>query len=342
MILLQTSQPSSRSKSSGRDVSTSCSRPGSERDETDGVVPTDIDSRTFSSKPPSSILELIEQNQANGNSIQKTISEALASMSESERRTKSKSSNITEEVEEELSTDYSSHFDDESTLREKSLQAVLPSVSQAKSLSRELSSEASDSSERELRASEEAESGSFSRLRVELMRQHLAEQSIRDQHKAAVLRAKEKALIEKAKRKMEELDKLVDKAQDEKMPGHPDIIRKKKKAVITKLKERRAEISQMRQNLKEAEKERRFLLKEQKDCPESDSEKISRLEVLEGLKKLDKSRRFQTSKERKLSERKPLGSPSAGQTSLEVSQLSRLSRVSSSGQESENDSIRDR
>ena len=343
-------------------MSTSHSRPGSERDETDGVIPTDIDSRTFSSKPPSSILELIEQNQANGNSIQKTISEALASMSESEKRTKSKSSNITEEVEEELSTDYSSHFDDESTLREKSFQAVLPSVSHARSLSRELSSEASDSSELELRLEGESggslfsDSRSFSRLTVELVRQHMAEQAIRDQHKAAVLKAREKALIEKAKKKMEELDRLVDKAQDEKMP--PPDIRKKKKAVITKLKERRAEISQMRQNLKQAEKERRFLLKEQKDwmkegtevstCPESDSEKISRIEVLQGLKKLDKSRRFQTSKERKLSERKPLSSPGGGQTSLNVSETvptqlsqSKLSRVSS-GPESENDSIRDR
>ena len=361
VISTQTSQSSSRSKSSGRDVNTSPSRPGSERDETDGVIPTDIDSRTFSSKPPSSILELIEQNQANGNSIQKTISEALASMSESEKRTKSKSSNITEEVEEELSTDYSSHFDDESTLREKSFHAVLPSVSHAKSLSRELSSEASDSSDRELRLEAESnslfsDSRSFSRLTVELVRQHMAEQTIRDQHKAAILKAREKALIEKAKKKMEELDKLVDRAQDEKMP--PPDIRKKKKAVINKLKERRAEISQMRQNLKEAEKERRFLLKEQKVWmkegaepsagPESDSEKISRIEVLQGLKKLDKSRRFQTSKERKLSERKPLGSPS-GQSSLDVTETvptqlsqSKLSRVSSSGPDSENDSIRDR
>ena len=134
----------------------------------------------------------------------------------------------------------------------------------------------------------------------------------------------------------------------------PPDIRKKKKAVLSKLKERRAEISQMRQNLKQAEKERRFLLAEQKNvmkegsgpgaCPESDSEKISRIEVLQGLKKLDKSRRFQTSKERKLSERKPLGSP-GGQSSLEVpTQLSqsKLSRVSSSGPDSENDSIRDR
>ena len=116
------------------------------------IVP---DSRTLSSKPSSSILELIEQNQAAGSSIQRTISEALASISESERKTKS--SNITEEVEEELSTDYSSHFEDESTLKEKSFQALLPSVShrrkslksnsRKKSLQRELSSETSEMSD---------------------------------------------------------------------------------------------------------------------------------------------------------------------------------------------------
>ena len=273
---------------------------------------------------------MIEQNQAAGNSIQKTISEALASISESEKRTKSKSSNITEEVEEELSTDYSSHFEDESTLREISFHAVLPSVSHQKSL---MSSEASDSSDREKDVSLFSDSQSFSRLTVELVRQHMQEQSIRDQHKAAILRAREKDLIEKAKKKMEELDKLVgvDKGKDEKMPD----IKKKKKAVLAKLKNRRAEIAQMRENLKQAEKDRKFLLKEQKvwmktgveESVDQESEKISRIEVLQGLKKLDKSRRFQTSKERRLSDR--------------IDQERTRSRLSSAP-ESENESLRDR
>ena len=310
---------------------------------------TDIDSRTFSSKPPSSILELIEQNQAAGNSIQKTISEALASISESEKRTKSKSSNITEEVEEELSTDYSSHFEDESTMREKSFHAVLPSVSHQKCLSL-MSSEASDSSDREVskEGSLFSDSRSFNRLTVELVRQHMREQDIRDQHKAAILRARERDLIQKAKKKMEQLDKMVgvDKGQDEKMPD----IRKKKKAILAKLKERRKEIAQMRENLKQAENERKFLLKEQKVWvkteteesveQESETDKISKIEVLQGLKKLDKSRRFQTSKERRLSDRMD-----QDRTSLEatenVATHSRLSRLSS-GPESENESLRDR
>ena len=235
-------------------------------------------------------------------------------------------------MEEELSTDYSSHFEDESTLREISFHAVLPSVSHQKSL---MSSEASEGSDREKDISLFSDSQSFSRLTVELVRQHMQEQSIRDQHKAAILRARERDLIQKAKKKMEELDKLVevDKGQDEKMPD----IRKKKKAVLAKLKNRRAEIAQMRENLKQAEKDRKFLLKEQKVWmkagteesvdPESETEKISRIEVLQGLKKLDKSRRFQTSRERRLSDR--------------IDQERHRSRLSSAP-ESENESLRDR
>merc|ERR1740116_666857 len=98
----KTSTPS-KSRTSLVNTRTSHRNEESGKDETDGVNRSEIPSelRTLSSKPPSSILELIEQNQATGSSIQKTISEALASISESERKTKS--SNITEEVEEELS-----------------------------------------------------------------------------------------------------------------------------------------------------------------------------------------------------------------------------------------------
>ena len=291
------------------------------------IVP---DSRTLSSKPSSSILELIEQNQAAGSSIQKTISEALASISESERKTKS--SNITEEVEEELSTDYSSYFEDESTLKEKSFQAVLPSVShrrkslksssRKKSLQREISSETSEMSdfEKEKKDFETSshslfsDTHSFSRFTLEMVNQYMEEENVRDRHKKALLKAKEKALIDKARKKMEELS---DKAQDDKMPD----VKKKKKAILSKLKERRAEIEQMRENLKIAEKERSFLIEEQKVLlkskrsstevndstgVESEVDNISQVEVLQGLKKLDKGKRHLTNKERKFADRKPI------------------------------------
>ena len=309
------------------------------KDETDGVIRSEIPSelRTLSSKPPSSILELIEQNQATGSSIQKTISEALASISESERKTKS--SNITEEVEEELSTDYSSHFDDESTLKEKSFQAVLPSVSHRRksmktakrNLRNELSSETSDASDKDKidhdlsSNSLFSDTHSFSRFTLEMVNQYMEEENVRDQHKKALLKAKEKALIEKAKIKMDELNQFSEelrvKGQDDKMPN----LNKKKKAILSKLKERRAEIGKMRENLRVAEKERSFLLQEQKSLllakqssrktdgksevslnsptNESDGDKISRIEVLQGLKRLDKSKKHFTSKEKKLLER---------------------------------------
>ena len=329
----KTSTPS-KSRTSLVNTRTSHRNEESGKDETDGVIRSEIPSelRTLSSKPPSSILELIEQNQATGSSIQKTISEALASISESERKTKS--SNITEEVEEELSTDYSSHFDDESTLKEKSFQAVLPSVSHRRksmktakrNLGKELSSETSDASEKERvehdlsSTSLFSDTHSFSRFTLEMVNQYMEEENVRDQHKKALLKAKEKALIEKAKIKMDELNQFSEelrvKGQDDKMPN----LNKKKKAILSKLKERRAEIEKMRENLRVAEKERSFLLQEQKSLlldkqssrktdrksspgQESEGENISRIEVLQGLKKLDKSRKHYTSKEKKLLER---------------------------------------
>ena len=346
-VQVSTTQTSSHSTSSR--VKSKTSTPSKTRtshkieesgnDETDGVIRSEIPSelRTLSSKPPSSILELIEQNQATGSSIQKTISEALASISESERKTKS--SNITEEVEEELSTDYSSHFDDESTLKEKSFQAVLPSVSHRRksmknakrNLGRELSSETSDASDKDKIDQDPSSNSlfsdthSFSRFTLEMVNQYMEEENVRDQHKKALLKAKEKALIEKAKIKMDELNQFSEelrvKGQDDKMPN----LNKKKKAILSKLKERRAEIGKMRENLRVAEKERSFLLQEQKSLllakqssrktdgksevslnsptNESEGDKISRIEVLQGLKRLDKSKKHFTNKEKKLLER---------------------------------------
>lgn len=63
----------------------------------------------------SSVKEVLGLQQLQQESIAKTISEALASMSETEQKTRS---NLTGEVEDELSTDYSTNFDEESTLRD--------------------------------------------------------------------------------------------------------------------------------------------------------------------------------------------------------------------------------
>ena len=63
----------------------------------------------------SSVKEVLGLQQLQQESIAKTISEALASMSETEQKTRS---NLNGEVEDELSTDYSTNFDEESTLRD--------------------------------------------------------------------------------------------------------------------------------------------------------------------------------------------------------------------------------
>ena len=191
-------------------------------------------------------------------------------------------------------------------------------------MQREVSTDASESSDKDQKDLSShslfSDTHSFSRFTLEMVNQYMEEENVRDQHKKALLKAKEKALIEKAKRKVDELDKVSEeftsKGQDDKMPD----IKKKKKAILAKLKERRAEISQMRENLKVAEKERSFLIQEQKSLltarennrqsqqPDEfvAADNISQVEVLQGLKKLDKSKRCLTNKQRKLAERKPM------------------------------------
>merc|ERR1719362_391582 len=92
----------------------------------------------------------------------------------------------------------------------------------------------------------------------------MLEEKVRAQHKASLLKIKEASLISEAKKKVEELEKvkqeMVDKGKDEKVPK----IKKKQRNILLKLKERRAEIASMRENLKVAERERKFMVDEQR------------------------------------------------------------------------------
>ena len=326
---------------------------------------------SFGSKTPSSILEVLDQNQAAGSSIQRTISEALASISEGDQRTRYGQnivkllsikffvrSSITAEVEEELSTDYSSQFEEESTLREQTLKTLLPSESQRRqsstllerrnNLRRDLST-ASDSSIHFSEVEEEgatrpssslfSDNDSFTKFSLEMVSQYMLEEKVRAQHKASLLKIKEASLISEAKKKVEELEKvkqeMVDKGKDEKMPK----IKKKQRNILLKLKERRAEIASMRENLKVAERERKFMVDEQRrlmgkhketvmrssdikkakgaefntsngDSADQESDAaedpFAKIEVLKGLKRLDKSRKTMTTKEKKFVDKKDL------------------------------------
>ena len=140
-------------------------------------------------------------------------------------------------------------------------------------------------------------------------------------------------------KKVEELEKvkqeMVDKGKDEKMPK----IKKKQRNILHKLKERRAEIASMRENLKVAERERKFMVDEQRrlmgkhketvmrssdikrakgaefnasngDSADQESDAgedpFAKIEVLKGLKRLDKSRKTMTTKEKKFVDKKDL------------------------------------
>lgn len=257
-------------------------------------------------------------------------------------------------MEEELSTDYSSQFEEESTLREQTLKTLLPSESQRRQsstllerrskLRRDLST-ASDSSIHFSEVEEEgatrpssslfSDNDSFTKFSLEMVSQYMLEEKVRAQHKASLLKIKEASLISEAKKKVEELEKikqeLVDKGKDEKMPK----IKKKQRNILHKLKERRTEIASMRENLKVAERERKFMVEEQKrlmgkhkeaadvkkakgtdlhtshgDSADQESDAaedpIAKIEVLKGLKKLAKSRKTMTSKEKKFVDKKDL------------------------------------
>merc|ERR1711874_260642 len=158
--------------------------------------------------------------------------------------------------EEELSTDYSSQFEDTSTLKEKSFMSVLPSESHrrqsaaAEEISRR--SFSSDASATSLSTSGQSDSDqfdrngassgslfsdneSFTRFTLDMVSQYMQEETVRSQHKKSLLKIKEKALIEKAKREIESLEKIkqqaIDKGEDDKMPK----IKKKQKAILQQL-----------------------------------------------------------------------------------------------------------
>ena len=308
-----------------------------------------IEASNIASRTSSSVKEVISQHQTQGESIAQTISEALASISETDQKSKS---NITAEVEEELSTDYSSHFEEESTLKEKSFRAVLPSEthrrrSEKLKKKKEYSSDASESSytsDKDKGRVETASStgslfsdtDSFTKFTLEMVHQYMVEEKSRDKHKEAILRLKEKALVDKANSDIEALDRLkvrmVQKGQDDKMPK----IKKKQRSILLKLKEQQKEISRMREILKVAESERKFLIKQQKSMLKSGSRPlvdlddssvldttvedtvdlgeggskgavIQKKEVLQSLRKLEKTEKHLTSKEKRLLNRSVKG-----------------------------------
>ena len=144
-----------------------------------------------STRSNSSVKEAISLHKAQGESIINTITEAIASISEPDQRTKS---SITGDVEDALSTDYSSHFEDESTLRERSFRAVLPSESHRRrsekfartqldsSDASESSVAGSDGGRGKKKSSSESlfsDSDSFTKFTMEMVQQYMREEKSR-------------------------------------------------------------------------------------------------------------------------------------------------------------------
>merc|ERR1712215_482179 len=201
-------------------VQTRHSKQESERDSVEGLIPYKIiiDSSSYASEPSSPILELTDQKQVVGITIQKAISEAPASISENDQKTRP---NITNEIEEESSTDYSREFKDETTLKEKSFQELMHSVS----LSDITSMVVLDKESLEIgtySSSLLSHNHSFSKITLGMVTQHMEEETVRSRHKISFPKIKEKASIDKAKKQVRELDKIkqeyLDMGQANKMP----------------------------------------------------------------------------------------------------------------------------
>merc|ERR1712215_578140 len=147
-----------------------------------------------------------------------------ASISENDQKIRS---NITAEIEEELSTDYSRESKDETTLKEKSLQELIHSVSLSDITSMVVLGK--ESLEIETSSSSLlSHNHSVSKITLGMVTQHMKEETVRSRHKNSFSKIKEKASIDKTKKQVKELDKIkqeyLDKGQDNKMPE----IKKKK------------------------------------------------------------------------------------------------------------------
>ena len=172
-----------------------------------------------------------------------------------------------------------------------------------------------------------SDSDSFTRFTLEMVHQYMAEEKSRDRHKETILKLKEQAIIEKAKKQVKALElmktKMTEKGKDEKMPK----IKRKQKSILNKLQEQQSEIARMRDNLRVAEKERRFLIKQQKSILKQNKPRNTNLnkdesgnldskptgntseigvedaKVAKSLSKMEKKARHLTSKEKRLNDK---------------------------------------
>ncbi|XP_061743966.1 centrosome-associated protein 350 isoform X3 [Nerophis ophidion] len=122
---------------------------------------------------------------------------------------------------------------------------------------------------------------SFSRFKMDMVRQYAKDEDLRLQHQNALLRLRQKAVKEKIRTELAWLEhqkkQLRNKGEDDKLPP----IRKKQKGLLLRLQEEQAEIKRLQEANKAARKKKQQLLKQQEEIEQMRS---STLRLKERLK----------------------------------------------------------
>ncbi|KAG1655758.1 Centrosome-associated protein 350 [Nymphon striatum] len=115
------------------------------------------------------------------------------------------------------------------------------------------------------RSSFVVERNSFEKFTLDMVKQYMKEGELRTHHQRALLKLREKAVVEKTKAELTWLElqkkKLKQTGSDDQMPP----IRKKQRGLLLRLQQEQAEIKRMKSIQKAAEQERQMLFQQQED-----------------------------------------------------------------------------
>ncbi|KAK3594699.1 hypothetical protein CHS0354_001651 [Potamilus streckersoni] len=193
---------------------------------------------------------------------------SIATATGAEGQVDSRSDSIKEDISQESADDYSVNFDEsltEDEIEERSFRVILPSESHRKKAKQHVSDNESVTSNEgssridDLFHSEE----SFEKFTEDMVKQFMKEEELRAQHQFAVLRLREKALLEKTKAELawleQQKERLRNKGADDQYP----MIVKKQRGLKMKLQEQQAELKRLRDANEARWRERQRILLQQ-------------------------------------------------------------------------------
>jgi hypothetical protein len=220
------------------------------------------------------ILSAIDKTERSGETLPKTISDAIEQLTAASHRSAEEHSyqSISEEIAAALSVSERTMATttkddrDESTLKEaSSVSTPAPSV-----MSSEQDLEATEnelSTDKELTWS--ANGKDVCLFSLQMFRQHLEEESVRAKHQYILLKTRETLLNERVKAELEALAmkrKSIGDAKgcDDEAQSKLSSVKKKERAILMDYKKKKSEFERLKTSIKVAERERKLILKEQK------------------------------------------------------------------------------